>query len=86
MNVKERFEEWKKTPLTENIKIDVTLFREIVKNARRIENRTFGFKISKRTILENLKWGEIIAFNGFRAFTYGSQACYRLSFRSYDGR
>lgn len=79
MNIKARLEQWKKTPITENVVIDGALFKQIVKSAKRIENRTFGFKISKSTILKNFKHGRITAFNGFRCAINGDQACYRLS-------
>ena len=79
MAVNERLENWKNTVVDENIQIDIALFRAIVKNAISIENRTFGFKISKKTILENLRWANIVAFNGTRGMCYGRNACYMLS-------
>lgn len=79
MTLNDRLEQWKKTSLTENHEIDLALFKKIVKKAKRIENRTFGFKLSKSTILKNLRYAKIVAFNGLRAFQYGDCACYRLS-------
>ena len=79
MTLNDRLEQWKKTPLTENHEIDVSLFKKIVEKAKRIENRTFGFKLSKGTILKNLQYAKIVAFNGTRAYQYGDCACYRLS-------
>ena len=80
MTKKERCAEWKKTIVNENKEIDLALFREIVKEAKEIKNRTFDFKISKKSLLENVTTTEtkITAFNGFRSQSYGSQACYVL--------
>lgn len=80
MTVKERCCEWKKTVISKNTEIDLSLFREIVREAKEIKNRTFDFKISKKSLLDNVKTTaiKITAFNGFRAACNGSQACYLL--------
>lgn len=79
MNLKEQLKEWKKKEIKENTEISVSLFKKIVREAEWIENRTFGFRISKKTILENLSYAKVIAFNGVRSQSYGRYCCYRLS-------
>lgn len=37
MTLNDRLEQWKKTPLTENHEIDVSLFKKIVEKAKRDE-------------------------------------------------
>lgn len=78
MTVKERVEDWKKTVINENKQIDLALFKAIVKSAKVIECRTFNFRISKKSLLKNVKSAKIVAFNGFGSLIHGDQACYRL--------
>ncbi len=78
MTVKERVEDWKKTIVNENKEIDLALFKAIVKSAKEIECRTFDFRISKKSLLNHVKYARIIAFNGFNSLIHGDQACYRL--------